>query len=135
MKPEINIIILDRLSVSGEGVNELVGRIFWSHPGVSDEAKACLRLSKRGTADYVETAGKLEDLSEAESQFSLQMNVHQEDKIEYEDILDVYLVIRSTGSESVHRVAWPQIAAPWMAYPTIYGNLSIKKNIVGVSDS
>lgn len=134
MRSYFKEIVLDRLSIFGDGVTELAGRVLWSRPSRTDDARVWLRLTIRGTDDHQDIAGRLGAVSESESEFSVAFNLRSEVGFEYADVVDAYFVLRGPDGESIVRLAWPQATTLWAAYPTIYGNLSIKINNAGEFD-
>lgn len=133
LKPQIEEVVLDNISVFADGVVGLTGRVMWTLPVESDEVRLWLRVVRRGTEGRQDTFCRLSPARGNDSQFGGQLDLHQF-LGHQEDVLDVYAVIRNSTDEATFRLAWPQAYLPWMAYPTMYGNLSIKRSKAKVTN-
>lgn len=134
LKSQIEDVALDNVSVFENGLIGLTGRIIWIPPVESDDVQLWLRFVRRGTEHSNDVFCPLNPAHGDDSQFSAHIDLRQY-RIHQKDVLDVYAVISNSTDESIVRLSWPQANLPWTAYPTKYGNLSLKRNNMKVIDA
>lgn len=132
MAPGIREITVERLSILGNGLVELTGRAVLSEEYADSEVGAWLRLSKRNTKESHLKSGSLKIDSSGRSVFRFELDLREEANAPGDDTLDAHLVLKTDDGDFMERLAWPQAFSCWVAYPTVYGNLSVKRTNMNV---
>lgn len=129
MPPQIDETIVDKLSILDSGFFEVAGRVALSNAEVMATPTAWLRLTKRGTTEFRLISGSLSPDRSGHSSFRFEIDLRNETGYLGDDTLDAHLVLRSEEGEVAKRLPWPAAFNRWVAYPTIYGNLSVKRAV------
>lgn len=127
MPPQIDETVVDKLSISDSGFVEVAGRVALSGCEAAADLTAWLRLTKRGTTDFHLIPGRLSADGSRQSLFRFSIDLRNEIRSLGDDTFDAHLVLKSEEGEVVKRVPWPRAFNSWAVYPTIYGNLSVKR--------
>ncbi|GAB3273747.1 hypothetical protein [Arthrobacter pigmenti] len=132
MPPGIREITVERLSILDNGMLELAGQAVLSGDYVDGDATAWLRLSKRNAKESHLKSGNLTTDSSGRSVFRFELDMRAEANAAGDDTLDAHLVLKTGDGDFMERLGWPQAFSSWVAYPTVYGNLSLKRMNVKV---
>lgn len=127
MSPQIREVTVDRLSLFGDGLITIAGHAAGTAAFANGDPTVWLRLSKRNTQDFRLISGTTKSDPSGQIMFHFELNLRDEANVAGEDICDAHLIFKTEDGDVVERLPWPEAFGSWLAYPTIYGNLSVKR--------
>lgn len=130
--PQIREIMVDRLSLPNIGCVEVAGRVIWSDSNATGEVTTLLRLVERDTNESHQSEPSHVTAASGQVVFRFELDLRTLERSTGGETFDAYLVLKSRDDESVTRLAWPRAFSSWSAYPTVYGNLSLKRTNTNV---